>query len=141
MTINSTDSNIAYELSATYPVSRETLFRALTDATVLEKMWGVQQITVDARVGGHTRAVYVEGGQDWSFTITYLEVVPNSTLRWITHFKSFPSKETRVTVLLEDNANGAELTIRMEHFASAEERDANKRAWQRGLATLADVVK
>ena len=28
---------------------------ALTDATVLEKMWGVQQITVDARVKG-TRA-------------------------------------------------------------------------------------
>ena len=139
--MNPTDSKLAYELSQIYPVSPESLFNALTDATVLKKIWGVQEITVDARVGGRTSAVYVDAGQDWSFTITYTEVVPNRTLRWITHFKSFPTKETKVRLLLKDAATGTELTIRMENFETAEERDANRQAWERGLAALADVVK
>ena len=139
--MNSTDSKFAYELSQSYPVPPESLFEALTDATVLKKVWGVQEITVDARVGGKTSAVYVEAGQDWSFTITYTDVVPNRTLGWLTHFKNFPTKETRVRVLLNDAAAGTELTIRMENFETAEERDANRQAWERGLATLADVMK
>ena len=135
------DSDLAYELSQTYPVSKERLFNALIDATVLKRIWGVQEIAVDARVGGRTEAVYVAGGQDWSFTITYTEVVPHRALRWITHFKSFPAKETRVTVGLQDTSAGTEVTIRMENFGSGEERDANRQAWQRGLATLADILR
>lgn len=138
--MNSTDSTFAYELSQSYPVSRERLFQALIDATVLKQIWGVQQITVDARVGAVTNAIYVDGGQDWSFTITYTEVVPNRLLRWTTHFKSFPTKETQVTLLVEDVDNGAELTVRMENFETASERDANRQAWQRGLAILADIL-
>ena len=34
-----------------------------------------------------------------------------------------------------------QLTIRMENFESTEEPDANRQAWERGLATLANVVK
>ena len=136
-----TDSKTAYELSQTYPVSEERLFSALTDSTVLKKIWGVQQITVDARVGGRADAVYIEGGQDWSFTITYTEVVPNKKLNWITHFKSFPTKETRVTVLFNKADKGAELIVRMENFETPEEREANKQAWQRGLVALADILK
>jgi uncharacterized protein YndB with AHSA1/START domain len=136
-----TDSGLHYELSVTYPVSRERLFSALTDATVLKKIWRVQQITVDARVGGTTSAVFIDGGQDWSFTITYTEVVPNHTLKWVTHFTSFPTKETRVTVLLKDAVNGAQMTISVENFETAQERDANKQAWQHGLTMLADLLK
>jgi uncharacterized protein YndB with AHSA1/START domain len=139
-TMNSTDSELSFELSQTYPVARQRLFHALTDATVLKHIWGVQQITVDARVGARTEAIYVYDGRDWSFTITYTEVVPNRQLSWTTHFKRFPTKETRVTVLVEDVAIGAELTVRMENFETAEERDANRQAWQRGLATLADIL-
>ena len=138
MSIN--HNEMSYELSATYPVSRQRVFAALTDATVLKRIWGVQQITVDARVGGTTEAIYIAGGDDWSFTISYTEVVPNQTLRWTTHFKSFPTKETRVTVQLTDVDEGTELTIRMENFENADERDANKNAWQSGLASLAEVL-
>ena len=137
--MNSTDK-FAYTLSAIYPVSPEILFSALTDAAVLKRIWGVQEITVDARVGGTTSAIYIADGQDWSFDITYTEIVPNRRLRWSIHFKSFPTKETRVTVLLEEAATGTALTVLMENLDSAEERDANKQAWQRGLATLAEIV-
>jgi hypothetical protein len=46
-----------------------------------------------------------------------------------------------VTLLLKEVVNGTELTVRMENFEAAEERDANKRAWQHGLTTLADILK
>jgi len=138
--MNPTDSGIAYELSRTYPVSQEALFNALTSSEALKRIWGVQEITVDARAGGNAIATYIVGSQDWSFTITYTEVAPNERLKWVTRFKSFPTKETRVTVLLKRADEGTELTLQMENFESAEERDANRQAWERGLAILADVV-
>ena len=138
--MNSSATNIGYEVSATFPVSQERLFRALTDATVLKRIWGVQQITVDARVGGETHATFIAGGQDWSFTITYTEVAPNRLLRWITHFKSFPTKETRVALRFEDAHPGTALTVRMDNFETPEERDANKQAWQQALVTLSEIL-
>jgi uncharacterized protein YndB with AHSA1/START domain len=135
-----TGETLGYQLTRSYPVSAERLFAALTDATVLKKIWGVQDITVDTRVGGKAVAVFVDGGQDWSFTITYAEVVPNRRLKWVTHFHRFPTKETHVTVLFDDAAPGTELTIRMQNFESADERDANRQAWERGLEALATVV-
>jgi uncharacterized protein YndB with AHSA1/START domain len=135
------DTGIAYELTRTYVASPSALFGALTNADVLKRIWGVQDIEVDARVGGQARATYVVEGQDWSFTITYLELAPDSgRLRWIARFKSFPSKETRVTVVLKARDPGTALTLRMENFESIEERDANRQAWERGLAILAEVA-
>src|SRR5262245_3501353 len=136
-----TNTGIEYELSRTYAASSDALFDALTNAVVLKRIWGVQQIDVDARVGGQAVATFLADGQDWSFTITYAELSrENGRLRWVARFKNFPSKEIRVTVLLKPAEKGTVLTLRMENFESAEERDGNRQAWERGLATLADVV-
>ena len=140
-TMSEIDSKTAYELKRTYPVSPDKVFNALTDSTVLKKIWGVQSINVDAKVGGKTEAIYIEGDQDWSFTITYTEVVPYEKLRWVTHFKCFPSKETRVTLLFNKVDHGTELVVRMENLESNEERDANKGAWEKGLTTLDSILK
>ena len=138
--MNQSEGILGYELSRTYPVSRDVLFRALTDATVLKRVWGVQRIAVDARAGGKTEAEYRAQGQDWSFTLTYSEVVPNERLKWVTHFKSFPTKETKVTVVLTAVETGTELTVRMENFETPSERDANRQAWEQGLTTLATIL-
>ena len=139
--MNPTDTGIEYELSRMYSASPEALFKALTNPIVLKRMWGVQEITVDARVGGHAVATFVADGQDWSFTITYTELaLEDGRLSWIARFKNFPSKETRVTVLLRPTGNGTALTLRMGNFESAQERDANRQAWERGLLVLADAV-
>ena len=135
------NTGIEYELSRTYSASSDALFNALTTAAVLKRIWGVQEIDVDARVGGQAVATFVVDGQDWSFTITYGELSrENGRLRWVARFKKFPSKETRVTVLLKRVDDGTALTLRMENFESTEERDANRQAWERGLAVLADMV-
>lgn len=136
-----TDSSISYELSSTFSASPEALFDALTSAMVLKRIWGVQDIDVDARVGGQASAIYVVDGQDWSFKITYTELARDQgRLRWIARFKSFPSKETRVFVQLTRVSGETALTLRMENFESTEECNANRQAWERGLAILADVV-
>ena len=137
-----TDSGIGYELSRTYSAPPEALFDALTNAAVLKRIWSVQAIDVDARVGGRAVATFVAEGQDWSFAITYIELSrDDGRLRWVARFKNFPSKETRVTVVLSRHGGGTALTLRMDNFESAEERDANRRAWENGLAVLADVVE
>ena len=140
-TMDTFDSKTGYELKKIYPVSQEKVFKALTNPEVLRKIWGVQSISVDARVGGKTNAVYVDSTTDWSFTITYSEVVPNEKLKWVTHFKSFPNKETRVTLLFDQAEAGTEFTVRMENFESSEERDANKTAWKNALDTLDKILK
>ena len=140
--MNQIDPNTAYEIAKTFSVTKDQLFAALIDSAVLKKIWGVQSITVDARVNGKAQATYIEEGQDWSFTITYKEIIPNEKLRWITHFKSFPSKETRVTLLFKKlEESKTNLLVRMENFDNAEERDANKKAWEKGLEILEETVK
>jgi uncharacterized protein YndB with AHSA1/START domain len=139
---NNPDSGIGYELSKTFSASPEALFDALTSAVVLKRIWGVQEIDVDARVGGRAVAKYVVDGQDWSFTITYTDLDRDKgRLRWVARFKSFPAKETRVYVQLTRVSGGTELTLRMENFESTEECNANREAWKRGLAILTDVVE
>lgn len=139
--MNSTDSNTSYELSRAFSVSPEALFDALTSAAVLKRIWNVQEIDVDARVGGRAVATYIVGDQDWSFSISYTELArAEGRLRWVARFKSFPSKETRVRVQLAPANGGTTLTLRMENFESPEECAANKQAWERALAILADIV-
>ena len=140
-TINALNSKTSYQISKMFSVSPEKLFNALTDSGVLKKIWGVQSINVDVRVGGEGKAIYIEGDQDWSFTMTYQEVVRAEKLKWITHFKSFPTKETRVTLLFKKTDAGSELIVRMENFESEEERNANKGAWEKGLITLEGLLK
>jgi uncharacterized protein YndB with AHSA1/START domain len=140
--MNPVNSATSYELSRAFTVSPEALFDALTSAAILKRIWGVQEIDVDAREGGRAVATYVVGDQDWSFTLSYAELVrTEGRLRWVTRFKSFPSKETRVSVKLARVDGGATLTLRMENFESAEECNANRQAWERALAILADVVR
>lgn len=135
------DSGISYELSGRFSVSPEVLFDALTSAMVLKRIWGVQEIDLDARVGGQAIANYVVDGQDWSFTLTYTELARDKgRLGWVARFKSFPSKETRVSVRLAQVDGGTALTLRMENFESIDECNADRQAWERGLTILADVV-
>jgi len=139
--MNPKDTGIAYELSRAFTASHEALFDALTNSSVLKRIWGVQEINVDARVGGQAVAIYIVEGQDWSFTITYTELRrDDGRLGWVVRFKNFPSKETSVSVRLTQADKGTVLTLRMENFESTEECDANRQAWERGLAILADVV-
>ena len=134
------DDDTAYELAAEFPVARSVLFNAFIDEEKLRRMWGVSSISVDARPNGQARALLEIDGERWDFTITYREVVPPDVLRWVVHFDRFPGKEIRVALLFKTTAGGAGVTVRMENFDTPEERDANRGAWEAGLATLKTLL-
>jgi hypothetical protein len=134
------DNNTGYELSREFPVTQDTLFKAFINEATLKSIWGVSSITVDARPNEKARAHLEIGNENWDFTITYRDIVPNETLRWAVHFDRFPGKETRVTLSFKTTTSGAEVTVRMENFETPQERDANRQAWERALRTLEGLL-
>src|SRR5258708_7425481 len=97
--MNDINSNTAYELTKNFAATPKKLYNAFTDQTTLMKVWGVSGITIDAKPGGKALAKLKYNNENWDFTITYKEVVPNEKLMWIVHFDRFPTKETRTTLL------------------------------------------
>jgi uncharacterized protein YndB with AHSA1/START domain len=134
------ENDTTYELSRVFPVAPGTLFSQFLDETTLKTIWGVSQITIDARPEGQARARLTINDENWDFTITYKEVVPGQTLRWIVHFDRLPSKEIKVTLRFKEIAAGTELILRMENFESSNERDQNRQAWEAALETLQGLI-
>ena len=134
------DVDTAYEIHRLFPVGPERLFAAFTNPAILKNIWGLSAISVDARVGGQALAKMEITGKNWNFTITYTEIVPARTLRWVTHFQRFPNKETRVTLLFEKTAEGTQLTLRQENFETSQERNANREALINALSRLAGLL-
>ena len=68
--------------------------------------------------------------------IVYQEVAPHQKLQWTVHFDRFPGRETRAALSFKATSNGSEVAIRLENFATSQERDANKRAWEGAVGRL-----
>jgi uncharacterized protein YndB with AHSA1/START domain len=134
-----TSNNVGFEVSHVFPVSQAKLFKAFIDANTLKQIWGVSSISVDARPGGHARAELSFENESWDFTISYQDVMPHHTLRWIVHFDRFPNKEPQATLLFSAMGSGAEVTVRMKNFETAHERDSNKQAWEGALRKLEEI--
>ena len=139
-TMSKPDDKTSYELTKIFSASPEKVFNAFVDESILKKIWGVSEIKIDARAGGTARALLQIGADNWNFTLTYKEVIPNEKLRWIVHFDRFPAKETRATLLFRKVETGTELTLRQENFESPQERDDNKKANEQGLRTLDSLI-
>jgi uncharacterized protein YndB with AHSA1/START domain len=136
----SVTDTLSYELSQTLRVSQEALFNAFLDPATLKTMLGVSSITVDARPKGQARAHMTIVDENWDFTITYQEIIPNEKLRWLVHFDRFPSKKIQAMLSFTRTTEGAEVAVQMDHFESIQERDANRAAWQGALRTLAALI-
>ena len=134
------DNSTAYELSRVFSAAPETVFRSFIDEGTLKQIWGVSEIIIDARREGQARAKLQIGNENWDFTLTYKEIVPNEKLRWIVHFDRFPSKETRATLLFIKVPEGTKLIFRQENFQTSEERDDNRQAITEALKTLDSLL-
>jgi uncharacterized protein YndB with AHSA1/START domain len=134
------DNNTAYELSKVFSVAPDKLFNAFLSEPTLKKIWGVSSISIDARAKGKARAKLQIGNENWDFTITYIEVVPNEKLRWTVRFDRFPNKAIMVTLSFRKTTGGTALTVRQENFDNSQERDSNRAAWEGALKTLDSLV-
>ena len=130
------NSGTAYELSKNIPVPPEKLYAAFLDPKALRKIWGLTSITIDARPEGKAIAKLQIGDQNWDFTLTYKEIVPDKKLQWEVHFDRFPEKEILTTLLFNKVKDGTNIIIRQENFATPQERDENKQAWEDTLIKL-----
>jgi uncharacterized protein YndB with AHSA1/START domain len=138
--MDASDDSTAYELSKIFPVTQEKLYNAFIDETTLKNIWGVSAITIDARPEGKARAELKIDSENWDFTITYKEVIPNEKLRWVVHFDRFPAKEIRVTLWFKKISDGTQLTLHQENFENSQERDGNRQAWEGALTTLERLI-
>ncbi|WP_132998904.1 SRPBCC domain-containing protein [Luteimonas arsenica] len=98
----------------------------------------------DARVGGGYRMSFTNlgTGSSHSFTVKYVELVPNERIR---HTDSFDSPglpgEMQVTVALKKSVCGTELQIEQAGIPDAIPVDYCYQGWQESLELLAKLVE
>ena len=127
----------------------ERLYRAFTTAEAMAKWLPPHGFTctvhhLDARVGGsfHMSFTSFSTQQSHSFGGEYLELVPNSLLRYTDRFDdpSLPGV-LHVTVMLTPVLCGTELSIVQEGIPDAIPVEMCYLGWQESLAQLAALVE
>ncbi len=127
----------------------ERVYRAFLDPGAMVKWLPPHGFTgtmhhFDARVGGGYRMSFTNlgTGSSHSFTVKYLELVPNARIR---HTDTFDAPglpgEMQVTVTLKPSLCGTELHIVQEGIPAAIPEDYCYQGWQESLELLARLVE
>ncbi|TWT19403.1 SRPBCC family protein [Luteimonas marina] len=127
----------------------ERVYRAFLDPGALVKWLPPHGFTgtmheMDARVGGGYRMSFTNlgTGSSHSFTVKYVELVPNERIR---HTDTFDAPglpgEMQVTVTLKQSIAGTELQIVQAGIPAAIPVDYCHQGWQESLELLAKLVE
>lgn len=127
----------------------ERVYRAFLDAAALVKWLPPHGFTAtmhefDGRVGGGYRMSFTNlgTGSSHSFTVKYVELVPDRRIR---HTDTFDAPrlpgEMQVTVDFEESIAGTVLRIVQEGIPAAIPVDFCYQGWQESLALLAQLVE
>jgi uncharacterized protein YndB with AHSA1/START domain len=127
----------------------ERVWRAFVDPRALVKWipphgFAGEIHVMDARVGGGYRMSFTNlaTGQSHSFTVTFVEMVPNELIRHTDRFdEPGPPGEMQVTVRLRPVACGTDLSILQEGIPEAIPAELCHLGWQESLALLALLVE
>jgi uncharacterized protein YndB with AHSA1/START domain len=127
----------------------ERIYRAFLDAEAFAKWLPPHGFTakvhqLDARVGGAWRMSFTNfsGGGSHSFGGTYLELAPNSRVRYTSRFDdpNLPG-EMVTTVNLKQVLCGTEMDIVQENIPSVIPTEMCYLGWQESLALLVQLVE
>jgi uncharacterized protein YndB with AHSA1/START domain len=127
----------------------ERVYRAFLDADALVKWlpphgFSGRMHRFDPKVGGGYRMSFTNfgTGSSHSFTVTFVELVPNERIRQTDTFDApGPSGEMQVSVALKQSVVGTELQIVQEGIPSAIPVDFCYMGWQESLDLLAKLVE
>jgi uncharacterized protein YndB with AHSA1/START domain len=127
----------------------ERVYRAFLDADALVKWlpphgFSGRMHRFDPKVGGGYRMSFTNfgTGSSHSFTVTFVELVPNERIRQTDTFDApGPPGEMQVSVTLEQSVVGTELQIVQEGIPSAIPVDFCYMGWQESLDLLAKLVE
>ncbi len=128
LTKKSMQDSTSYTITKLLNVSPKKVYNAYLDPQALKIIWGVDSITIDAKPEGKAHAILRIGAQNWDFTLTYKEVIPDQKLKWVAHFDHFPKIEVWTTVVFNSVKEGTELSFSQENFSTKAERDENQKA-------------
>jgi uncharacterized protein YndB with AHSA1/START domain len=144
--MTSAQAQTSLRMTRLIKAQREKVFEAWTRPEIVKQWMGPGPVTVtrveaDARVGGGYRIEMENAGTKYVTFGEYLEVVPNRKLVFTWGWEGPNRYETRVTVLVEDKADGTELTLIHERFANAEDMGRHEHGWTGSLEKLAAAVE
>jgi uncharacterized protein YndB with AHSA1/START domain len=134
------DTNTAYEITKSFLEPVDKVYSSFIDSAMLKRIWNLSSITVDARPEEKTLAVMTVNNVDWSFNMTYKEVVTNEKLRWLTRFDNISDKEIMTTIWFQKTKTGTNIILRQENFSDPAERDENKKAWESALTLMEALI-
>lgn len=127
----------------------ERVYRAFLDPDAMVKWLPPNGFTgkvhhIDAKVGGTVKVSFTNftTGKSHSFGGTYLELVPNQSLRYTDRFDdpNLPG-EMLTTVTLQKVSVGTELTVVQEGVPDVIPAEACYLGWQESLFLLAKLVE
>jgi uncharacterized protein YndB with AHSA1/START domain len=129
--------------------SPEKLYRAFTNPDAMAKWLPPNGFTckvhqMDARVGGTYKMSFTNftTGNGHSFGGTYVELVPNSRIRYTDKFDDPNLQgEMQTTISIQKVSVGAELEIVQEGIPAVIPTEACYLGWQDSLAQLAKLVE
>jgi len=129
--------------------SPEKLYRAFTNPDAMAKWLPPNGFTckvhqMDARVGGTYKMSFTNftTGHGHSFGGTYVELVPNSRIRYTDKFDDPNLQgEMQTTISIQKVSVGAELKIVQEGIPAVIPTEACYLGWQDSLAQLAKLVE
>lgn len=130
----------SYTITKVLTVSPEKVYNAYVDPQSLKQIWEVDSISVNAIPNGQTWARLRVNEQNWDFTLTYKEVIPNQKLKWVAHFDKHPKIEILTTVVFNSIPEGTEISFSQENFNTKRQRDENKNANTQALNKLSSLL-
>lgn len=135
-------------LSRSYPVAPERVWRAWTDPQAL-KQWfrpngsfSIPLVETDVRAGGRFRILMKDPkGEEFDLTGVYREVVPHRKLVMTWGWKNQPGQESLLTVSLKPSGEGTRLELRHERYLDMENQPTHEQGWNGALDQLGKVLQ
>ena len=138
-------SDLAFEVTRTYPAPRKLVSEAWTDPRRVEQWWTprgcrTHSCTIDPWPGGKWRLcmVWPDETEHWQSGV-YQEVVPperlSFTFAWEDE-RGNPKHEMFVVVMFAERGGETELTLRKTPFLTPSIRDSHLEGWNESLDGL-----
>ena len=134
--VNAQKENIKFSITKIFKASPEKLYNAFLDSNALKRVWGVQSIKVNPKVGGKAEAKFMIDNVDWSFVLTYLEMKPGKKLKWKADFNKYPNKKPVTTLTFKKVKEGTEFNVTQEYLETTDDMEGGSSAWTSGLENL-----